>query len=784
MLFQLSLASSTHCAPIHVLLTPPCFAGSRVQAGFKALCFSAVAVDKTPEQSRVISLLEKLRSRQLKNAQNVAKLPSKRTTSPDTKSPTVSSFAEMELAPETMSAINELNISVPTEVQCLGIPAILGGQSIVLASHTGSGKTLAYMLPLVQEQRERWTEAAYAAVEVLSEELRPATEAARPEDGWADRPYLKIAVALDPGNWTAMVFGEQRGNDLAIRICLFYDFSLSISRLWPWSIYSRSQACNRSVSKVNRSASLCPVPGARDCSEIYQIFIKLPSGKSFLVWVNILDTVEVLRARLTSRVEALRANIASCMGNHANDFYLVHAGKSMQDSLKLSDYQISRNSSISLLFRLRGGAVGNQRGPIPSNKGVGNPKNRGTAGPSSYKDAARIPSQPKGPHASADPLPTQPGPYIVEKLDDIPALEVKNTEVKNLFNTLQTHALVCRFNGYWPRSFDLHNWISSNWTKSCQVLLCSKGFFVVQLESQEDYQKILMQGPWFWGRAGLFITPWFPEFDADTMVVTKMPVWVRLPNLPLPFWHPEVLEDIGNRLGKYIISDEERREQGLFTYARICVEIDLSKGLPDKIQLQHESYKRIQALDYENTAFRCRTCHQTGHLNDSCPHARRFPNKKKGPNSKGKTWQAEYEPSINEVSEYEESDMEGSQQEEEPEEAVHSSETREAKNSDTEKADPKKDGTGPQNTSGSHKADSLSGTQTALVIHEVAPSSGVKRGHESEKSDSDKEVTAKQKPELVNGREVVIATTAHGRWVEVKNKKKGKKGKIEAFYQP
>ncbi len=130
---------------------------------------------------------------------------------------------------------------------------------------------------------------------------------------------------------------------------------------------------------------------------------------------------------------------------------------------------------------------------------------------------------------------------------NVPTLEVKITEVKNLFNTLQTHALIFRFNGFWPRSYDLHNWIHSNWTTSCQVLLCSKGFFVVHFESQDDYQKILVQGPWFWGRAGLFITPWFPEFDVDNMVVTKMPVWVRLPNLPLPFWHHEVLEDIGNR---------------------------------------------------------------------------------------------------------------------------------------------------------------------------------------------------------------------------------------------
>eukprot|EP00252_Welwitschia_mirabilis_P021155 TRINITY_DN5343_c0_g1_i1.p1 TRINITY_DN5343_c0_g1~~TRINITY_DN5343_c0_g1_i1.p1 ORF type:complete len:593 (+),score=98.98 TRINITY_DN5343_c0_g1_i1:189-1967(+) len=66
----------------------------------------------------------------------------------------VSSFRELGLSDEIISALEELNISEPTEVQCLGISAILNGESIVLASHTGSGKTLAYMLPLIQLLRE------------------------------------------------------------------------------------------------------------------------------------------------------------------------------------------------------------------------------------------------------------------------------------------------------------------------------------------------------------------------------------------------------------------------------------------------------------------------------------------------------------------------------------------------------------------------------------------------------------------------------------------------------
>jgi superfamily II DNA/RNA helicase len=62
----------------------------------------------------------------------------------------VESFDELGISDEVMGAVKEIDIEVPTEIQCIGIPAILDGKSVVLGSHTGSGKTLAYLLPLVQ----------------------------------------------------------------------------------------------------------------------------------------------------------------------------------------------------------------------------------------------------------------------------------------------------------------------------------------------------------------------------------------------------------------------------------------------------------------------------------------------------------------------------------------------------------------------------------------------------------------------------------------------------------
>lgn len=67
-----------------------------------------------------------------------------------------------------------------------------------------------------------------------------------------------------------------------------------------------------------------------------------------------------------------------------------------------------------------------------------------------------------------------------------------------------------------------------------------------------------------------------------------MLVWVRLPNIPLHFWHHKVLDEIGNTLGTLKKMDLERMEKVLFSFSKICVEIDLSKGLLDQIQLKQE----------------------------------------------------------------------------------------------------------------------------------------------------------------------------------------------------
>ncbi|KAF8663199.1 hypothetical protein HU200_055801 [Digitaria exilis] len=114
-----------------------------------------------PPPPRHELLLERLRLRHLKDASSSSPSPpslpprgkargGERTPQQGKKVEAAESFEELGLGEEVMAALGEMGISTPTEIQCVGVPAVLGGTSVVLGSHTGSGKTLAYLLPLVQ----------------------------------------------------------------------------------------------------------------------------------------------------------------------------------------------------------------------------------------------------------------------------------------------------------------------------------------------------------------------------------------------------------------------------------------------------------------------------------------------------------------------------------------------------------------------------------------------------------------------------------------------------------
>ena len=73
-------------------------------------------------------------------------------------------------------------------------------------------------------------------------------------------------------------------------------------------------------------------------------------------------------------------------------------------------------------------------------------------------------------------------------------------------------------------------------------------------------------------------------------------------------------EAIGNKLGKYVKTLEATLEGRYTSYARIFIEMDVSGALSEAISLEFKDEEWIQSIDYEKIPFRCRRCHEHGHL--------------------------------------------------------------------------------------------------------------------------------------------------------------------------
>lgn len=135
---------------------------SRFYHAFRPLCAATAPTETNiadPDQLKHTILLERLRLRHLKESAKPQQRPSsvvgvEEENSNRNKKKLVENFEELGLSEEVMGALKELNIEVPTEIQCIGIPAVMERKSVVLGSHTGSGKTLAYLLPVVQVTQE------------------------------------------------------------------------------------------------------------------------------------------------------------------------------------------------------------------------------------------------------------------------------------------------------------------------------------------------------------------------------------------------------------------------------------------------------------------------------------------------------------------------------------------------------------------------------------------------------------------------------------------------------
>lgn len=146
-----------------------------------------------------------------------------------------------------------------------------------------------------------------------------------------------------------------------------------------------------------------------------------------------------------------------------------------------------------------------------------------------------------------------------------------------------------------------------------------KGFFTAIFHCVEEKSRIFEGGPYFFNSSGLYLHDWKARFNPDKEDFTWALISIRMYSLPVEYWKEETLKDIGNSLGVFIKVAEETKICRYTSYARICIQMHLTKSLVDSVSLFHDDFEWIQRLDYKHIPFRCRKFHEHGHLFRDCP---------------------------------------------------------------------------------------------------------------------------------------------------------------------
>ncbi|XP_059076766.1 uncharacterized protein LOC131876024 [Cryptomeria japonica] len=166
----------------------------------------------------------------------------------------------------------------------------------------------------------------------------------------------------------------------------------------------------------------------------------------------------------------------------------------------------------------------------------------------------------------------------------------------------------------------LEDWIRRSWQVDGDMDIMLPGNnYLIFFSCMSDRDRVFEGGPYFYNHVGLFVKPWYSGFNSTEDLPSRVPVWIRLPRLPLEFWREDILRQITALLGKPTTIAHQSLDKKVISYARICVEIDLNNPLPNSLEICLGSSSWIQQLDYESLPFHCRVCHEYGHLQWQCP---------------------------------------------------------------------------------------------------------------------------------------------------------------------
>ena len=204
---------------------------------------------------------------------------------------------------------------------------------------------------------------------------------------------------------------------------------------------------------------------------------------------------------------------------------------------------------------------------------------------------------------------------MVDSVDDI--LHLKDEDVDDV-EEIWGFCLVGLFSGRFP-GMEAIRTIRSGWKVDCNYWIHRSGWIVFKFKSEEDRLSVLNGGPYFIYGRSLMLKNMPRCFRFGGEEFATVPVWVKLPDLPIDCWNARALSKIASRIGKPITTDKMTLTKERLSFARVMVEVDASKELVSSVEIKlpnGEIYN--QFVEFEVTPKYCKKCKVFGHIEGNC----------------------------------------------------------------------------------------------------------------------------------------------------------------------
>lgn len=177
-----------------------------------------------------------------------------------------------------------------------------------------------------------------------------------------------------------------------------------------------------------------------------------------------------------------------------------------------------------------------------------------------------------------------------------------------------------------------HNWRSKGLVSVHQK---DSSTYLFRFSNDTGVNSVLARGTWYVGRRPMILTAWGQK--PGTTVITSMPLWVKLSNLPDCYWTEEGLSRIAGVIGEPLGADEPTSRLDVMPFAKMQVKYKLGDPLPNEIPVtvidpisEERSVNKVQ-VSYPFRPLSCSGCHSLGHSIAACPAVIRVWQKKTSP---------------------------------------------------------------------------------------------------------------------------------------------------------